>query len=316
MNQEGKEKKLITVLTTTYNRGYILPQLYESLKKQSSMNFGWFIIDDGSNDNSKALVTEWMGEDNKFPIEYVYKNNGGKHRAINFAVGKIHTPYIFLVDSDDQLVETAIQKVEEWLGTIHDKSDYAGVSGLRGYTKDKRIGQYPISSAYKKYIDATNIQRRKYKLLGDKAEIYRTDLLVKYPFPEIEGELFITESLVWNQIAFEGYKIRWFNEIIYLTEYLEDGLTKNLKKINWNNFGGYTMEVEQNISFERGIYKYIILGKYCNIAGKKKYGGRWICSQLHITRVQYLIGKLFFILLLIKEILTKTFNMATELDNK
>ena len=58
----------LTVFTPTYNRAYILNQCYESLVRQSCKDFIWLIIDDGSTDNTKELVEEWMKNDNKFEI--------------------------------------------------------------------------------------------------------------------------------------------------------------------------------------------------------------------------------------------------------
>ena len=37
--------KGITIFTPTYNRGYILPQLYNSLCKQTNNNFEWVVVD-------------------------------------------------------------------------------------------------------------------------------------------------------------------------------------------------------------------------------------------------------------------------------
>ena len=39
---------MITIMTPTYNRAYTLPQLYDSLCKQTSYDFEWVVIDDGS----------------------------------------------------------------------------------------------------------------------------------------------------------------------------------------------------------------------------------------------------------------------------
>ena len=52
--------KRLTVFTPTYNRAYILPQLYESLCTQDCKDFYWLIIDDGSTDDTPSLVASWM----------------------------------------------------------------------------------------------------------------------------------------------------------------------------------------------------------------------------------------------------------------
>ena len=52
----------LTILTPTYNRAYILPQLYNSLCRQTNQQFIWLIVDDGSSDITCQLVNEWRTE--------------------------------------------------------------------------------------------------------------------------------------------------------------------------------------------------------------------------------------------------------------
>ena len=77
-------KKMLTVFTPTYNRADLLPCAYEALQRQTSSNFKWLVIDDGSTDNTKDLVESWVKE-NKIDITYVYKENGGLHTGYNKA---------------------------------------------------------------------------------------------------------------------------------------------------------------------------------------------------------------------------------------
>lgn len=92
---------LITIVTPTYNRKDHLTKLYESLLKQSEFKFNWLIVDDGSNDLTENIVHGFTTD--KFDIKYHYKSNGGKHTAINYALPKISTPLMMIVDSDDIL---------------------------------------------------------------------------------------------------------------------------------------------------------------------------------------------------------------------
>ncbi|MFQ9494706.1 MAG: glycosyltransferase family 2 protein [Dorea longicatena] len=62
-----------TIFTPTYNRAYILPQLYQSLCMQTCKDFEWLIIDDGSKDNTYSLVEEWINKCKKFSIRYYAK---------------------------------------------------------------------------------------------------------------------------------------------------------------------------------------------------------------------------------------------------
>ena len=44
--------KTLTVFTLTYNRAYCLNKCYESLLRQTSDDFCWLVIDDGSTDGT------------------------------------------------------------------------------------------------------------------------------------------------------------------------------------------------------------------------------------------------------------------------
>ncbi len=100
--------KTLTVFTPTYNRAFCLGNLYNSLKKQTSNNFKWLIIDDGSNDNTKELVNTWMLE-NKIQIMYQYQENQGMHGAHNTAYSLIDTELNVCIDSDDYMPIDAVE---------------------------------------------------------------------------------------------------------------------------------------------------------------------------------------------------------------
>lgn len=223
----------ITIFTPTYNRRNLIERLYQSLLVQTVTNFEWLVIDDGSTDDTEKFFAKLSSTEHPFPIRYIKQNNGGKHRAINNGVNNASGKLFFIVDSDDYLTENAIETINQWTTTLDNSHKWAGISGLKGFSKDSVVGQHSESS----YVDAKNNERRKYNLLGDKAEVYFTDVLKQHPFPEIPGEKFISEEIVWNAIARDGYYLRWFNEIIYICDYLDDGLTKDNTKDKNNPIG-------------------------------------------------------------------------------
>ena len=90
---------MITVFTPTYNRGYIISNLYDSLKRQTVKTFEWIVIDDGSTDHTEKLFQNFLKEKNDFSITYKKVPNGGKHRAINKGVSLAKGDLFFIVDS-------------------------------------------------------------------------------------------------------------------------------------------------------------------------------------------------------------------------
>lgn len=221
---------MITIFTPTYNRAYCLTRLYQSLCVQTYTDFEWLIIDDGSTDHTSELIAKFRNE-KQIHIHYIYCRNGGKHRAINKGVQLAKGELFFIVDSDDYLGQDAIERVCYHYSQIKDDDSFAGVCGMKILSDGNRVG----GNVGFTIIDCTLVDfRYKHKVMGDLADVYRTDILRQYPFPEIDGENFCPETLVWCKIATK-YKIRFFNEPIYICEYLQDGLTANSFRVRKNN---------------------------------------------------------------------------------
>lgn len=250
----------ITVFTPAYNRAYAIGKLYESLQRQSFHDFEWVVVDDGSTDDTEELFSRFLQADDLFPIHYVKTKNGGKHRAINKGVSIAKGELFFIVDSDDYLTDDALKTIDSIERSIpaQERKHFGGVCGQRGY--DIRT---PIGTSFRgDTLDATTLERPKYNISGDKAEVFYTEIMKQFPFPEFEGENFITECVVWDRIAAAGYKLRFFNEVSIICNYLPDGLTAQGKQLFLNNPKGYGLYLYQNAKFGKtpGIYKW---NAYC-----------------------------------------------------
>lgn len=213
--------KTITVLTPTYNRAGLLKRLYDSLINQTCQDFVWMVIDDGSSDNTQQLIQDFQ-KDNKIPILYQKQENGGKHRALNRGITQIDTLLTYIVDSDDFLPVDAIEIILQYHQKYKDRKNLCGYSFLRCYEDGS------VNTAYfKKNEEIASFRdlRINGNLGGDKAEVFFSDILKKYPFPEYEGEKFLPEDLVWMQMS-GYYQMVHINKCTYISEYLEGGLTK------------------------------------------------------------------------------------------
>ena len=129
--------KRLTVFTPTYNRKHTIHRTYESLCRQTSGDFDWLIIDDGSSDGTREWVEslgekivvkgrsfDWMGrildgedenhfviKNTRFTIEYIYKSNGGLYTGYNVAYSTIKTELCVCIDSDDYMPDDAVEKI-------------------------------------------------------------------------------------------------------------------------------------------------------------------------------------------------------------
>lgn len=220
-------KMLITVITPLYNRASFLPKLFESLERQTCKDFEWIVVDDGSEDDVHEEINKLLPAN--FPINLISKDNGGKHTAVNLGIKNAMGQLVLILDSDDELPPTAIANITEAYESVKGKNDIAGVCGYMAHRDGGMIGHPKIEA------DISEIEMRyRYHVLGDMCEVFRTDILREYPFPEIKGERFCPECLVWNRIAMK-YRLHIFPKVIYLRDYLEGGLTDNIVRIRMNS---------------------------------------------------------------------------------
>lgn len=239
------EKVRITVFTPAYNRGYIIENLYDSLKKQTFRDFEWLVVDDGSTDDTAQRFEKILRENRDFSVRYVKTENGGKHRAINRGVQEAAGELFFIVDSDDYLTENALSMIDSAEKSIpgDQASRFAGVCGTRCTPDGRIIGTVPGRSP----LDIRTLDREKNGIFGDKAEVIYTDIMRKYPFPTFEGEKFLTECVVWDRISADGLLLRFIPEPMIVCQYREDGLTHNLEKLNQKNPRGCGLFYAQRV---------------------------------------------------------------------
>lgn len=234
----------ITVFTPTYNRAYIIENLYRSLQRQTYTDFEWVVVDDGSADDTQALFGKWMQEENPFPIRYHKQENGGKCRAINRGLEMARGELFFTVDSDDYLTDDALEKVARWEAELPKDQKYCGFCGNLGTAADVTPNK-PLPGSY---FDGNAFDR--YGIVdGERASVFYTDIHRHYLYPEFPGEKFIIESVTWNRMAYDGYKMRFYDDIIWIYEYKEDGLTNAGYKLFFDNPQGTGLFFREKAKF-------------------------------------------------------------------
>lgn len=278
----------ITIITPTYNRADLLPRLYESLCGQSCMDFEWMVIDDGSQDGTEALIQRYLHE-NVIPVIYEKQQNAGKHTALNRGIAKIASELTFIVDSDDYLMPDAVKTIlsyhEKWRNT----DDLCGYSFLRCH-QDGRVNTayFPEDETLDTYL-AVRINGN---IGGDKAEVFYTDILQKYPFPVFEGEKYMPEDVVWMRMS-GPYRMLHVNKGIYVCDYLEGGLTQTGRRMKIHSPRGMMLRSEIYLDTEKTCGKvkmkmmllYQIYGRFAGhkpgaLWKKTSHKGLWLICYL------------------------------------
>lgn len=223
----------LTIFTPAYNRAHTIGRTYDSLCRQTCKDFEWLIIDDGSSDNTRELVEGWMTE-NKIPIHYIYQENQGMHGAHNTAYKNIQTELNTCIDSDDWMPDDAVEIIIKlWNEKKDDK--YAGIVGLDYSNKGHLIGsRFPDDmheTTLTGFYDSGG--------LGDKKQVYRTDVVQKYPeYPRFEGERYFSLGYKYLLID-QDYTLLTVNKPLVIVDYQLDGSSFGMYRQYWNNPQGF-----------------------------------------------------------------------------
>ena len=271
----------VSILTATYNRANFLEKLYKSIvqnsKNNKSIECEWIIIDDGSEDETKNKVNEFIKE-NKIEIKYYYQKNSGKMRAINQAVKMSNGELIMDCDSDDILTSNAFELIDKYAMQLLENENLYALAFLKKDNQNKISG--------KKFINIDNPTTMfelyfKEDVQGEKILVFKSSIRKQYMHKLEENENFITEARMYHKID-EKYKIICINEPIEIGEYVDDGYTKNIDKTFKKYPNGYYCYFKEILAkdmkgtlLKKRIYAikhYILFG----VLSKKKFNIRSI----------------------------------------
>ncbi len=225
--------RILTVFTPAYNRAHTLPRTYASLLSQTCKDFEWLIIDDGSSDGTRELVSGWIAE-GKIPIRYVYQENQGMHGAHNTAYKNITTELNTCIDSDDYMPSDAVEKIVSFW-KAHGSDEYAGIVGL-----DYAEGGGLIGTEFPEEMKETTLNGFYANGgKGDKKLVYRTEVVLKYSeYPLFAGEKYFSLGYKYLLID-QDYKLLTLNEPLVIVDYQTDGSSFNMYRQYWNNPNGF-----------------------------------------------------------------------------
>lgn len=197
----------ISVLTPTYNRAHVLHRAYESLRRQTVRDFEWVLVDDGSTDDTPALLSRWQAEAD-FPISwYRYSNNRGRNAAVNTGKSLVSGGYTLILDSDDALLDDAVETINYWrrkTGLDAAETAYALMfrcvddhGNIVGEPTDGRLDRFPQQVRTMSAREARYRLRITFELIT----VAKTDVRQEFEFTELTESEHCPESVTHNRIS-------------------------------------------------------------------------------------------------------------------
>ncbi|MFI3165984.1 MAG: glycosyltransferase family A protein [Bacillota bacterium] len=245
--------KLITIFTPTYNRSNLLHKCYESLKRQTVKNFEWLVIDDGSTDDTKSLINNWIQNESEFTIKYVYKENGGLHSGYNEAIKHLETELSICIDSDDYLTDNCVELIQDkW--KKNGTSEFAGILGLDILESGEILGGSINGINTINLFDLTvgNLKLKQ----ADRKPVIRTDLYKNVaPMPTFIGEKNFNPHYMHLQISKE-YDFLVLNEPLCIVEYQVDGMSQNMWWQYYNSPNSFLETRKLYLTYKKSSLKF------------------------------------------------------------
>jgi GT2 family glycosyltransferase len=100
-----------SIIIPTYNRAEFLKICIDSVIKQTFEDFEVIIIDDGSEDNTRSIISEL--DDKR--IKYIYQNHCGVSKARNTGIKTASGKFICFLDSDDRFRTEKLSVTYEYI---------------------------------------------------------------------------------------------------------------------------------------------------------------------------------------------------------
>lgn len=133
---------MITVITPTYNRAYMIERAIDSIVAQSYKQWEYIIMDDGSTDNTEEIVQKYLTDKR---IRYIKKENTGAAHTRNIGVEHATTEFITFLDSDDEALPNWLETISK---NISKNSGIICVGAVRKLADGTSIEELPYEISF------------------------------------------------------------------------------------------------------------------------------------------------------------------------
>lgn len=128
MSVSNFENKKVSIIIPVYNQEKYLQETFQSIVNQTYSNWECVLVNDGSRDNSVAIIEEQIKLDERF--YFINSENKGVSHARNLALKHVKGDYILFLDGDDLIHPEKIQKAithfqnDSDLGIVFNTTNY------------------------------------------------------------------------------------------------------------------------------------------------------------------------------------------------
>ncbi|MBX3200950.1 MAG: glycosyltransferase family 2 protein [Labilithrix sp.] len=101
---------LVTIIAPAFNEGKVIEGSIRSLLSLDYPRYEVLVVDDGSTDDTLERARALEGEYPNARVEVLWKPNGGKAAALNFAIERAAGEFVLCMDSDSTLARSSLSE--------------------------------------------------------------------------------------------------------------------------------------------------------------------------------------------------------------
>lgn len=202
----------VAIVVPVYNVAPYLSECLDSILTQTYTNFTVFAVDDGSTDESGAILDEWTTKDTRFIV--IRQKNGGLSAARNAALDHIERDgafeYVAFVDSDDKVLPEFLALLVQ--NAVQTQADITACGFFKfndeGRTKTEGVIQTARTIDQEEFVELIFSRLRWEKTCGAGGmvweKLFTTSSIKSIRFPSnrdvLEDEIFCLQAALRAQI--------------------------------------------------------------------------------------------------------------------
>jgi glycosyltransferase involved in cell wall biosynthesis len=281
----------ISIIIPTYNRAHFLSYAIQSVINQTYQNWELLIIDDGSTDNTKKVVEEFIKKDSR--IKYFYKEHGGVGSSRNFGIKKASGDFVIFLDSDDMFLPNILEEEVKYTGKYKMIIGGAWIVSL----ENKRVINYVLGPT-----DCCLFERSLFEKYGyyDEERNFSEDFGLRIKWAIIEH---LNNSLIPKKIINKPLCVVFKHKEHHLTDNLEWLISSAMAMVE---------KYQEGINILPSTFSdiFLRLGYYEILAGNPKEGRNYFLRSLSLKKFNLPAIFLYMSTFIGKKAYTKLFNAA------
>lgn len=219
---------ILSVCIPIYNRPEYLNRLLCSIDLEYASIIEIVLVDDGSTEDVYNVLYSFCS---KFsvPYKYVRQLNSGVSKAMKVAYETSGGLYCIKMDSDDYFTEDGLSIIVRHISALDNNSNSCGFAfGVRQIK-----GVFAVTNKPPEILTNFIALRADYGVVGDLKEVVLRSIILENMYDVPDGTRRVPPSLLWAKIALT-YDCYAVSTVVACKEYLENGISSNIKKLKFN----------------------------------------------------------------------------------